>query len=275
MKISTALREAFGVCFKHFGTTLRFLAVEGCMTLAALAPLLFLTNDGLKWLALLAVPFWLLLMLWARVNAAAGMQHALNGGSLFGYHLVDPARYGKKLLFGLKRCLFLLLWAAPLIVSLILARIYIAGDMDGFTLLRKIKAFGGGDLMSGILYLALILIAVLLLFAFGCAFHSGDRHAFVRENPKLLKGHHGKIILCWLCALLSLLPLLIAIGVVILRYIPVLQNLTAVISKKYAIPPIKPTLIILGVGAVLTLPLMPLRSMITAAYVNGLEKEQG
>ena len=275
MKISTAFREAFRVCFGRFGTTLRFLTAEGCMTLAALAPLLFLTNDGLKWLALLAVPFWLALMLWARVNAAAGMRDALNGGSLFGYVLADPSGYGKKLLFGLKRGLFLLLWGAPLIACLIIARIHIAGEMDGFTLLRMIKSFGGGDLMNGIIYLALILIAAILLLAFGCAFHSGDRHAFVRDNPKLLKGHRGKVTLCWLCALISLLPLLVALGMVIARYIPVLENLTAVISKTYSVPPVKPALIMIGAGMLLTLPLLPLRSLITAAYINGLAKEKG
>ena len=35
----------------------------------------------------------------------------------------------------------------------------------------------------------------------------------------------------------------------------------------------KTTIIIMAVGAVLTLPLLPLRSLIPAAYVNGLEKE--
>ena len=38
-------------------------------------------------------------------------------------------------------------------------------------------------------------------------------------------------------------------------------------------PSIKPVIIALAAGAVLTIPLLPLRSLIPAAFVNGLEKE--
>ena len=146
-------------------------------------------------------------------------------------------------------------------------------DMDGFTLLRVIKEFGGGDLMTGIIYMALIFIAAVLLVAFGCAFHSGDRHAFVRNNPKLVRGHHGKIVLCWICSLLTILPMIIAIAVVIVRYLPVLKDLNGVVMNTVSLPSTKVTLMILAVGAVLTIPFLPLRSLIPAAYVNGLEKE--
>ena len=44
MKISAAIKDAFRVYTGHFGATLKFLAVEGCMTLAAFVPLLFLTE---------------------------------------------------------------------------------------------------------------------------------------------------------------------------------------------------------------------------------------
>ena len=273
MKISSAFRDAFRVYFGHFGATARFLITELCMTLAAVAPLLFLAEDRLRMLALLAVLFWLVLMFWARVNAAAAMRDALNGGSLFGLQLADPAGYGAKLLYGLKRCLLLILWGLPLIVCLVIAKIHISGDTDGFTVLRLIKGFGGGDLMTGILYLALILAAALLLLAAGCAFHSGDRHAFVRDDPKLVKGHRGKIMLCWLCALVSLLPLLIALAALVSRYLPVLGDLNGIVSGSAHLPDTKTSVIILAVGAVLTIPLLPLRSLITAAFVNGLKKE--
>ena len=98
------------------------------MTLAAFTPLLFLTNNALKWLALLAVPFYLLLMLWARVNAAAAMRDAFGEGSLFSYRLIEPGSYGKKLAYGLKQGVKLLLWGAPLIACLVIAREHIAGD---------------------------------------------------------------------------------------------------------------------------------------------------
>jgi len=39
------------------------------------------------------------------------------------------------------------------------------------------------------------------------------------------------------------------------------------------LPSTKITVIILGVGALLTMPLLPLRSLIPAAFVDGLGKE--
>ena len=55
MKISAAVKDAFRVYGGHFGTTVKFLVAEACMTLAAFAPLLFLTDGNLQYLALLAV----------------------------------------------------------------------------------------------------------------------------------------------------------------------------------------------------------------------------
>ena len=273
MKISAAFRDAFRVFFGRFGSSVKFLVVEGCITLAAFTPLLFLTDERMKPLALLAIPFYLLLVFWARVNAAAAMRDALNGESLFTYRLVDPGHYGRKLAYGLSRILMLLCWAVPLIASLIIAKVHISGDMDGFTLMRMIKDFGGGDLMTGILYLSLILTATVILLAAGCAFYSGDRHAFAQGNPKLVKGHRGRIMLCWLCSLIVLLPMIIAVAAAAVRYLPALQDLNAIVTKEKSLPSTKTTVIILAVGAVLTLPLLPLRSLIPAAFVNGLSKE--
>ena len=148
-----------------------------------------------------------------------------------------------------------------------------AGNVDGLTLMRTVKKFGGGATTTGVLYVALILLATLILIAIGCAFHSGDRHAFVRNDPKLVKGHHGKIVLCWLSSLIALLPIIIAIVAVIIRYLPALKNLNAIITNTMSLPSLRGTLIILAVGAILTIPLLPLRSLIPAAFVNGLEKE--
>ena len=275
MKISAAFRDACRVYFGHMGDSLKFLVVEACITLAAFAPVLFLTNEKLKWLALLAIPFYLLLVLWARVNAAAAMRDALKGGRLFSYRLAEPDGYGSKLAYGLKRGLRMLFWSAPMIALVAVMRSYMAGagNVDGLTLMRTVKRFGGGTTTTGVLYVALILLATLILIAIGCAFHSGDRHAFVRNDPKLVKGHHGKIMLCWLCSLVTLLPLVIAIVAVIFRYLPALKDLTDIVTKKKAAPSTKETLIILAAGAVLTLPLLPLRSLIPAAFVNGLVKE--
>ena len=276
MKISAALKDAFRVYAGRFGTTLKFLVVEGCMMLAALTPLLFLTNDKLTLFALLTIPFWLLLMLWARVNAAAAMRDAFGGGSLFTYRLIESGSYGKKLAYGLKRCLMLIFWGAPMLAALFIAwkNYYGYGNTDVFTLMRNIKSFGGNDVVTGILYLALIFLGTVLLLAFGCAFHSGDRHAFVRGNPKLVRGHHGKIILCWLCSILTLLPLIAGIVYSLIYLLPVVKDVTAyVMTKEKAMPSMEPVVIALAIGAALTVPLLPLRSLIPAAFVNGLEKE--
>ena len=274
MKISDAFRNAFRVYFGNIGASLKFLVVELCFTLAVLAPLLFLTTDGwMKWLALLSVPMFFALMFWARVNAAGAMWDSLTGGSLFSMRLADTTAYGKKVAYGLKRFVLLLLWGAPLIASIVIARVNMAGETDGFTVLRMIKRFGGGDLMTGMLYLILILVASILVFAFGCAFHSGDRHAFVREDPKRIKGHHGKILLTWLCALITILPMLIAVAVLVVRYMPVLSDPSGFVAGKVELPPTKGSAIIAGIGAVLTIPFLPLRSLITAALVEDLKKE--
>lgn len=276
MKVSAAFRDAYRIYTGHFGASVKFLVVEACMTMAAFTPLLFLTNNDLKPLALLAVPFYLLLVLWARVNAAAAMRDAFGRGSLFSYRLAEPGDYWKKILYGLKRGLMLLFWGAPMIAALAIAWInyYGYGNVDVFTLMRSIKSFGGEDVVTGIIYLALIFLATVILLAFGCAFHCGDRHAFVRGNPKLIRGHRGKIILCWLCSLVALLPLIIAIIAVVIYLLPVLGDITSyLMSDDKSLPGLKTVIIILAAGAVLTIPLLPLRSLIPAAFVNGLEKE--
>ena len=274
MKISEAFRNGGRVFFSHPGSTLQFTLVEGCMMMAALAPLLFLTTENLKLLALLAVPFYLFLMLWARVNAARAMEEGLGDGSLFSVTLVDPTGYWKKLAFGLKQGFFLLLWSAPLIAGLIIARIHISGEMDGFTVLRMIRSFGGGDLMTGVIYLALILVGTLLLVAIGCAFHSGNRFALALEDRTLIKHHRGKLMGCWFCALLGLIPFLIALIFNIIRYLPVLGDLNGLVYGTVDIPSTKITLLSMGIGTALTIPFLPLRSLILAAFVRGLKDHQ-
>jgi hypothetical protein len=199
------------------------------------------------------------------------MRDSLNGGSLFSMTLADTTAYGKKIAYGMKRLVMLLLWAAPLIACIVIARINMAGETDGFTVLRMIKRFGGGDLMTGMLYLVLILIASILLFAFGCAFHSGARHAWAQGDRTRVQGHHGKILLAWLASLVCVLPMAAAVVWALGRYVPVLQDLNGLLMRTVKLPSLRETEIILAAGAVLTLPLLPLRSLIPAAAVEGLE----
>lgn len=71
--------------------------------------------------------------------------------------------------------------------------------------------------------------------------------------------------------------MIIALAVAIMRYVPYLADMNGLINDimkgKVDLPDTKTTLIIVAIGAVLTLPLLPLRSLITAAFVDGLEKQ--
>lgn len=274
MKHTEAFREAKRVCFGRIGDTAKFLGVELCMTVASLSPcLLLLRKETAPW-ALIAVPLFILVMFWARVNAALAMQDALAGGKLATVQLADPADYGKKLLHGLIRLAYILIWSIPLIACILIARAHVAGTMDGFTLMRLIRDFGGGDLIRGAVYLLLIGLACLLLTAFGCAFHSGDRHAAALGDRKLVKGKHLRIVGVWLESLVALLPGIIAVIVVVFRYLPVLRNLDGLLTGQISMPDTRATLIILVIGLLLTLPFLPLRSLWQAAYVRGLRKAE-
>ena len=72
--------------------------------------------------------------------------------------------------------------------------------------------------------------------------------------------------------MILLLPLIIAVVLVIFRYLPLIDDISGVVAGDVPLPSTRTTLIILGIGAALTLPLLPMRSMVTAAYVNGLKE---
>lgn len=274
MKISTAFQEAFRVYKCQFGDAMKFLLTELCLTLMCLAPVLFVSEKSLQLLALPAVPLWIAVMFPARVNAAAALQDSLGTGRIFSLRLADPAEWGGKILYGLKRTLFLLLWAAPMIAALVYAWVHFAGGVDAFTLLQMIQNFGGGDVKTGVAYYALIFLGTLLLLVIGIGVHSGARHEYVLGKRNLLKGSRGKILLTWICAQVTLLPIFITFGVLLIRYAPLMQNPTGLIMGTVKLPATKGSLIILGAGALLTLPLLPLRSLITASAVHQLAEEK-
>ena len=63
--------------------------------------------------------------------------------------------------------------------------------------------------------------------------------------------------------------------ILVFRYLPALQDLNGIMAGTSRLPATKDSLIIAGVCTVLTIPLLPLRSLITAAFVNGLDRENG
>jgi len=81
------------------------------------------------------------------------------------------------------------------------------------------------------------------------------------------------MMLCWLCSLIAVLPMIAAIAATVIRYLPALGDLNGLLMQQTKLPSTKVTLIILGIGAALTLPLLPLRVLIHAAFVDGLDKE--
>ena len=273
MKISQAFRDACRTAAGQKAETLKFLATETALTGLCLSPLLFLTEKGpLKMFAALSALLWLLVKNPARLNAAAAMQDSLREGKIFSLRLADLGLYRKKIGYGLSRLGLLILWAAPLIAAVLYAWEKYAGDTDGLTVMQMIYRFGGEDMKTGVIYLILIFLGLVLLAALGAGFHSGDRHAWVLNRKGLLKGRRPKILLCRICSLVFLLPLLVAFGIAAARYVPLLNNVNGVMSGEVAMPATRITLLILGVGGILTLPMVPLRSLVTAAYVRGLEK---
>lgn len=268
MSISSAFRNAIRICFRHPADTLKFLVTELCVTLICLAPALFLADKALRYLAVLTVPLWILVMFPARMNAAEAMQESLRGGRIFSLRLADPSGWGDKVLCGLKRTGFLLLWASPLIAAAVYAWRHFSGLVDGFTLIAMIKQFGGGDFMTGVLYLLLVLLGMILLLVAGFGFHSGARHARAQGSVTLMNGRHGRNLLGWICAQVTLLPLLVSAAAAVMRYVPVISNVSGLMAGTVKLPSTRETLMILAAGALLTLPLLPVRSMIAAAVMK-------
>ena len=271
--IQRAFRTAFGTTRAQKTETAKFLLTELALTLMCLAPLLFLTAEApVKYLAVLALPLWLLVKNPARLNAAAAMQDSFGGGKVFSLRLADPGNYWKKVLYGVRHLIYQVIWSIPVIAATIYAWDQYSGDTDGLTVMQSIYEFGGKDTKTGILYLTAIFLALMVIAALGAGFHSGDRHAWVLEDPQRLKGNRPYVLVCRICTLVFLLPLFIAVGLVVLRYIPMLNDVSDVMTGDAAMPSTRTSLLILGIGAVLTIPLIPLRSMVTAAFVHGLKE---
>ena len=273
MKISQAFRQAFRTVAGQKAEALKLLAAEFAVTGICIAPLLILTETGpLQYLAALSAVLWLLVKVPARLNAAAAMQDGLGEGKIFSLRLADPGNYGKKLGYAFARLGLLTLWALPATAAVLYGlEMYSGQSANGLTVTGMIYDLGGQDMKTGIFYLLLILAGLILIAVLGIGFHSGDRHAFALGEKKLLKGQRPKVLLCWICSLVFVLPMILAAGIVSVRYLPKIL-FDVLMDEEVPADYMTSTLIILGIGAVLSLPMLPLRSMVTAAYVNGLKK---
>ena len=274
MSISRAFGTAYKTVTAQKSETLRFLLTELALTLMCLAPLLFLTAEKpLSYLALLSVPLWLLVKNPARLNAAAAMQDSLGEGKIFSLRLADPGNYTGKVLYGIRHLVLQILWSAPAIAAAVYAWDQYTGDTDGLTVMQWVYEFGGKDTKTGLFYLLAIFAGLLLIAALGAGFHSGDRHAWVLEDRKVLKGAmRWYVLLCRLCTLVYLLPLIAAVLIAAWRYVPLLNDANSLLAGDVTMPSSRTTLLIVGIGAALSLPLIPLRSMVMATFVRGLKE---
>ncbi len=273
--------------YRHSAVDL--LRAEG-MTLAVwamcLCPLLFLLSAQTTCLALLCPLMMLLLALPMRQSEAEAMQCFLSGEPMASVHMLPIAHYGKKFLRSLAMLLLLTLWALPFLTMAIAALIAKDGGLDGsldiMTLLTIVLDIGGGNLEAGVYRYVVAALLTLLLPLFGVMFHSGTRHAYALGGRKCLKGHRGKVILLWLCGLVFILPLvacLIALTVsfstsVVSFTTSWFNDLTKVPSLSALMPPVW-LLIATGVSALLLLLFNPMRALLPAIYLRGVQEEEG
>ena len=277
IQIWRALKQAAGTGIRNYKDLLKFSFVEVCLMMIGLAPLLFLLAPDMQYAAAITYLFFLLVIIPARMNAAAAMQDCLSGGPVFSYRLIDYTGIRRKVMCGFKRMLLLPIWAVPMIISLDYAYRLWKGenDMDGFSLLQSIQDFGGGDVKKSILYILLITAGLILILMIGAGFHSGARHALALDKPRLVDGHHGKIVAGWLCAtLIFMLPFWIALAIVLIQVLPILlSDLNGIILHTVSLPRPRTMLLILGAGSLLTVPLLPIRSLMIAALVHQLKDD--
>lgn len=272
MKLTSVYRKAWGVYRRHWGALMLTLLLELVLRCVALTPLLFLAASQTRYLALLCVPLWLLIVLPARQNAAEAMQSTLETDeSPFSVALISSDNYKTKLLRGLAATLRMLLWCMPLIVGVILALWAFYGSVDGFTMIRMISRLGGG-IRQGIQRLLIIYLLTLIPPLLGCAFHCGARHGAALGRPKATRGHHLRLMLVWLSSLVTFVPFLVATGIAGSSYLrSVIDTVKGFLStfSSLSIPNPGQTLILVAVFAVvLLLPLIPLHSLIPAVYMN-------
>lgn len=270
MKLTSVYRKAWSVYRRHFKGLMLTLLLELVLRAIALTPLLFLAAPQTRYLVLLCIPLWVLIVLPARQNAAIAMQAMLETDeSPFSPVLISSDNYKAKLLRGLLGTLRMLAWFIPLIAGVIFALWAFYGPVDGLTMIRMISKFGGG-IKPGLQRILILYLLTLLPPLLGFAFHCGARHAAALGRPRATRGHHLQLMLLWLSTLILLIPFLTATGLTAASYIrSVIDNLN---RFSLTLPDPGPTLRLLaGFAGGLLLPLVlliPLCSLIPAVYMQ-------
>ncbi len=272
--VKRAVSMARTVYRKKPGEVLDFLMLETVIRLMVLSPALFLLTDSLRPWALLTVPLFLLVVPFARERAAENMQDALSGGSLFSWNLVRMEGWAGSVWRGIKKGFFLMLWASPFLAATIwLYRVIfgstVVGQTDVISVIMALSSLGGGDLVRGAM-LAMVLYALTLLpFCFGLGFHSGSRHARALGMEKSIKGHRKTVLRCFARSLLTLVPFVLVSGWSVIGYLLRVVEAVNQLAGGLSIPaPDAGLYVVLGSFVLLLLPLIPLKSLMTAACVR-------
>lgn len=246
--------------------------LETVLRLMVLCPLLALASAGFRWIAVLTPILFVLITLPARQKAAAVMQDGLRGKSLFSLQLVLGPGYGRAVWQGVKQMLIMLLWFLPVIGATGYLYYMYSGGADAFTVLRMVSGLGGGNIVRGFVIVGVVYVLTFIPALFGLAFHSGRRHELALSG-KVIPGHRGLVLRAWLMSLITVIPFLIAFLILSWDYALALRDaVNAFMSTMtLALPPISGKAgLIAAAFAVLMLPLMPLKSLVTAAAVHGL-----
>lgn len=278
MKLTRTLKDTLRLYGRNFGDCLLTLLLQVIFLLMALTPLVFLSNEATKPLALLCLPMYALIVLPARQNVAEAMQDVLGGGRLFGLRLISTENYWRKVGRGLWHALTLMLWGALLIGATMLVISVVTGKAiegltDGFSLMRHMRALGGGSTEKGAVLVVAIYAATVLPLLLGCAFHSGTRHAYALGDRKLVRGKRLKLIALWLMGVLSALPFVV-VSALLLRG-PMAQLVSAVKALKFSnidTAALGTSLLGVGVAAlVLLLPTISFKQLLPAVFLRGHE----
>ncbi len=274
MKKTSVFKRTWQLYRQNFGQLMLTLFVQLIIRAIALTPLMFLAGKATAFLAWLAVPAYLLIVLPARQNLAIALQDMLHGGDLFSLRLIETKDYGRKLLRGLKGTLCMLLWSLVTLGSLAALWMSYAGigGLDGFTLLRTFKQVGGwvgGTTIEGALLIlgGIALTAVLILL--GCGLHAGARHAVAMGDKRVLKGKRGKILGRWMLSLVLLIPFVAVIaGTMGGWLLGAVQQFTKTLKLgDMAISPVQIGVMVAAV-AVLLLPVIPFRTLLPAVILH-------
>lgn len=276
MKLTDVLRRTARVYKANLIQGALCVLLQITLRLIVAAPLLALVAEEIRWVALLSIPLYLLIIPAARQNMAAAMQDGIGALPLLGVQLVSWENYGEKFRRGLGRALAMLVWALPFIAATVVAVWAYSGQIDAFTLVRVLMNLGGGSFMNGIKLVLVIYAATLLPILVGCAFHSGTRHAVALGDKRILRGHRLGVMGVWFAGLAALIPFAAVVWGVGAGFVSgLVEALGNLGTGSISLPSIGTNIYIIAAAfVVLYLPGLAFKQLMTAVYVRGLKENK-